>query len=175
MLCQLVASKIENDVYGDMQIEESLESLIALQCKWLWLCSKTICKLELNLKHLSCSNKCCFSRTLTWSCFNYYNEWLWVVAMKSFHKDVRCALRQAQQRCLTNLDDTFFNTKLPTLYWPKFGSYQINTKASLYFWKWIIIFLTSYDMSASMSTIIFSLTPSVNTHWNNNSLPPSYH
>jgi hypothetical protein len=49
LLSQLVASKIENDVYGDMQIEESLQSLIALQCKWLWLCSKTICKLQIGI------------------------------------------------------------------------------------------------------------------------------
>jgi hypothetical protein len=32
-----------------MQIEESLECLIALQCKWLWLCSKTICKLQIGI------------------------------------------------------------------------------------------------------------------------------
>ncbi len=140
MLCQLVANKIENDVYGDMQIEESLESLIALQCKWSWLSSKIICKLQIGIdlqaslmfkqmlfevRHLLI-----MFQLLQWMTLSWCNE--------SFYKDTWCALRQIQQCSLTNLDDTLFNTKLPTLYLPKFGGYQINTKVSLYFWNWII-------------------------------------
>lgn len=45
----LLLVRLKIDVYGDIQIEESLESLIALQCKWLWLCSKTIRKLQIGI------------------------------------------------------------------------------------------------------------------------------